>query len=308
MARCDGVISAVAAHPRWARFFLIMVPNCVIYLQLLGILLDGCRSEIYVSDTMDEDYCLHEVEGQQAVPSASARLNRWLVWNYFFLCEALKRQVFLPKSITRNVFAGLYCGCGLCAMYFYGGAAHVIFGTAYMLTGVLEVSVLWYPIWDPCCPACCHWLWRRPGSMACDRKRRCGAIAIGVYIWAHALALIFTLSTPILGLLPHIVLFGSSSSSSGSDANSSSSSGGGAIKGGVRLNVVLEWTLVTAFQIIHWCRVPALAASNLGELRPLLSSTADLTPSTQQSAATPSKAELTTTASPSNRAAQIEIV
>ena len=299
----DSFLSAALANPRWTRFVLIVIPMLVIYLQGIGILLDGCRREIYLSDTMDEDFCLHEAEGPQALVRASGRINRWLIWNYFFVNELLKRLVFLPKSITRNVFATLYCGCGLGAMYFFGGVAHVILGTCYMLVGVLEISVLWYPCCGPplgpCCPACCQWLFCRPTSGACGRKvRRCGAIAIGIYIWAHALALIFTLSTPILGLMPHIVLFGSSNSSSNSSSsnsssfgNGSSSSGDGAVEGGVRLNVVLEWSLVQAFQIIHWCRVPALTKSKFQEIRPLLSSTSESTTAgTLSSAAT---AELT---------------
>ena len=268
-----GPCAAMVVHsPRWARFLLIACPAIVIIIQGVGLLMDGCRRQRYLSDTMNEVWCLHEAEGDQAVPRASAHINRWLIWHYFFLCELLKRVVYLPKSTTRNVFIVMYVGNGLCAMYAFEGWAHVVFGTVYMLTGVTEVSVLWYPCCGPplgpCCPACCRWICCRPGSGCCGpQRRRRREIAIFIYIWIHGLALIYTLATPILGLRQHIVLFGRPTSPGLED------------EGGVRLDVVLEWTLVLAFQAIHWFRAPALAAAKYSvEARPMLSDAPEWAP------------------------------
>lgn len=248
---CDlaGGAAIAANNPRWARFILIVLPTIVVYTELVGLLLDGCLTSLFVSDTMDDDHCIREVQTEEhpVEARASAYLNRLLIWHYFFLMEVLKRVVYLPPSITRNVFVVIYPVSGLLALYcrpHYYPVFHVIFGLNYMVTGCFEIPVLWYPLCGPplgpCCPACCYCLCRRPlhPDETCSRRRRT-AILITVYIAVLSITFGFTFALPAFGI-PWIV-FGP--------------------QPGIRIDAVLEWTLVTAFQVIHWCRAPTLAAA-----------------------------------------------
>ena len=201
---------------------------------------------------MDEDYCVYKIGGDDpGYIRYSERLNRWSLWTLFFVFEVAKRLTYLPASCTRNTFCILYAGFGLTAMFSYAfKTVHVVCGTLYVLTGSAEISVLWYPCCGPllgpgcpdcllCCCFCCCSSRRRAACCAPERRT---AIAVGVYIWIHTLSLLTVLGGPIIGIIPHFDFFG------------------------VQLAAVVEWTLVTVYQVIHYNRAPALAAAKYGHL------------------------------------------
>ena len=237
-----GPCTAIVTYaPGWGRFLLIVCPVCLTFFLLAGLIADGCPGDdYYVSSAMNNDFCVTHTGAVGGMVRMSSRMNRWLLWHCYFTCEIVKRFVYLPRSILRNVYIVAYSAFGLGAVYFFElKSAHVVFGTGYMLTGTSEISLLWWPCCGPplgpCFPASCC----RPDTECC-RKPRWGAIAVGVYVWIHALTFMFLQAGPILQLFENFMI------------------------GSVRVNEIAEWTLVVAFQWIHWCRAPVLAAAKYG--------------------------------------------
>lgn len=217
----EGSTLAFSVPLVWARCTLFVVPCLIVYVLLLGLLLDGCRAQLFVSDTMNNRHCvLYEAGGTE--PRWSAILSRWTLWHAFFACELTKRILFLRRSKLRNAFAAVYCGLGLCALYSQGISltAHGAFGGLFFLTMCCEFSMLWYP---PC--ASC-----RP--LRADR----GGLAVSILIWSLCIFLFFIYFGAELRLLTDLRV------------------------GNVRVAAVLQWLIVTLSQAVYFVRAPIVLA------------------------------------------------
>jgi hypothetical protein len=206
----------------WARWILCVVPPLIVYILLLGIVLDGCRSFLFVSDTMNNRNCArYELDGR--APRWSAIISRWTLWHAFFLCELAKRMLFLRRSRLRTFFAGTYIGLGLCALYSQGISlmAHGIFGGLWFFAMCFELSFLWYPPCASCSP------------IRADR----GGLAVSILMWGLCVTLFILYFGAELDWIPDV-----------------------RVGPQVRVAALLQWVIVTFSQAIYFARAPILIA------------------------------------------------
>ena len=209
----------------WVRWMLCVAPALIIFILLLGILLDGCRTLIFVSDTMNNGNCAkYELDGRP--PRWSAIISRWTMWHAFFACELAKRVLFLRRSRLRNFFAGMYIGLGLCALYSQGLSlmAHGIFGGLWFFVMAFETSFIWYP---PCAS-------RRP--FRADR----GGVAVNVLMWCLCWTLFILYFGGELDWIQDVRI------------------------GKLRVAALLQWVIVTFSQAIYFARASILVAEKRG--------------------------------------------